>query len=196
MDLKAKILIVDDMQTMRRVMKSALNDLGYVNVDDAESGASAMPIVRLLNSILHRAIREQGGAYGAGADQDANSASFRFFSYRDPRVQGTLDDYGHAIDWVLNEHHEWQQIEEAILGVISAMDRSTSPAGAARQAFFNELFGRDRAHRMAFRERVLDVNLEQLREVAARYLKPERASTGIVSHKEAEVPEGLDTENL
>jgi Zn-dependent M16 (insulinase) family peptidase len=148
------------------------------------------------NAFLHRTIREQGGAYGAGADQDGNAAAFRFFSYRDPRLQETLDDFDRAVDWVLNEPHEWQQIEEAILGVISSMDRSTSPAGAARQAFFNELFGRDRAHRMAFRERVLNVNLEQLQEVATRYLKPELASVGVVSHREANVPEGLKVENL
>ncbi|MEX1197288.1 MAG: insulinase family protein [Pseudohongiellaceae bacterium] len=150
----------------------------------------------LRNSFLHRAIREQGGAYGAGADQDGNSAAFRFFSYRDPRLQETLDDFDRALDWVLNEKHEWQQIEEAILGVISSMDRSTSPAGAARQAFFNELFGRSRDHRMDFRKRVLDVNLAQLQDVAARYLRPEQASTGVVSHREANVPDGLKVENL
>lgn len=150
----------------------------------------------LRNSFLHRAVREQGGAYGAGADQDGNAAAFRFFSYRDPRLQETLDDFDRAVDWVLEQPHEWQQIEEAILGVISSMDRSTSPAGAARQAFFNELFGRDRGHRMAFRKRVLNVNLEQLRDVARRYLKPEQASVGVVSHREAEVPAGLKIENL
>lgn len=45
MDQNAKILIVDDMQTMRRLLKSALNDLGYTNVVDADGGASALSLL-------------------------------------------------------------------------------------------------------------------------------------------------------
>lgn len=45
MDPKAKILIVDDMQTMRRLLKSALNDLGYTNVVDADGGQSALALL-------------------------------------------------------------------------------------------------------------------------------------------------------
>lgn len=45
MDQNAKILIVDDMQTMRRLLKSALNDLGYTNVVDADGGAAALSLL-------------------------------------------------------------------------------------------------------------------------------------------------------
>ncbi|MAT83497.1 MAG: response regulator [Gammaproteobacteria bacterium] len=45
MDQNAKILIVDDMQTMRRLLRSALNDLGYTNVVDADGGASALSLL-------------------------------------------------------------------------------------------------------------------------------------------------------
>ncbi len=45
MDQNAKILIVDDMQTMRRLLKSALNDLGYANVVDAEGGTTALSLL-------------------------------------------------------------------------------------------------------------------------------------------------------
>ncbi len=45
MDLNTKILIVDDMQTMRRILKSTLNDLGYPNVEDADGGVSALPLL-------------------------------------------------------------------------------------------------------------------------------------------------------
>ena len=33
---------------------------------------------------LHRAIREQGGAYGAGASQDSQTGAFRFFPIETP----------------------------------------------------------------------------------------------------------------
>lgn len=137
------------------------------------------------NGFLHQAIRERGGAYGGGAGQDANSASFRFFSYRDPRLQGTLDDFDRAVDWVINEQHSAHQLEEAILSVISSMDKSTSPAGEAKQAFYNHLFGRSLEHRMHFRHLVLDTSLEDLREVAQRYFAPDQASIGIITSRDA-----------
>ncbi len=139
----------------------------------------------LRNGFLHRAIREQGGAYGGGAGQDPNSASFRFFSYRDPRLQETLDDFDRAISWVVEEQHPAHQLEEAILGVIATMDKPSSPAGEAKQSFYNQLFGRSLEHRMAFRERVLATTLDDLKSVAERYFDADQASIGIISNREA-----------
>lgn len=45
MEQSAKILIVDDMRTMRRLLRSTLNDLGYTNVQDAEGGTSALALL-------------------------------------------------------------------------------------------------------------------------------------------------------
>ncbi|WP_028950642.1 chemotaxis response regulator CheY [Sulfurihydrogenibium subterraneum] len=38
----AKILSVDDMATMRKIIKSLLTQLGYTNVDEAENGKEAL----------------------------------------------------------------------------------------------------------------------------------------------------------
>ena len=142
----------------------------------------------------HRAVREQGGAYGGGASQDANSASFRFFSYRDPRLEATLDDFDASIQWVLNERQAGYQLEEAILGVITTMDKPSSPAGEAKQAFYNRLFDRSLEHRMAFRQRVLTTTLDQLREVAERYFEDESASIGVITNRESS--DSLDSLDL
>ncbi len=37
-----RILIVDDMSTMRRVIKSIMSQLGYSNLDEAENGKEAL----------------------------------------------------------------------------------------------------------------------------------------------------------
>lgn len=37
-----KILTVDDMATMRKIIKSLLNQLGYTNVDEAENGKDGL----------------------------------------------------------------------------------------------------------------------------------------------------------
>ncbi|MEK6748911.1 MAG: chemotaxis response regulator CheY [Pseudomonadota bacterium] len=41
-----KILIVDDFSTMRRIIKNLLRDLGYGNVDEADDGNKALPMLK------------------------------------------------------------------------------------------------------------------------------------------------------
>ncbi len=38
------ILVVDDFATMRRIVKSQLNELGYTNVDKADDGCNCITI--------------------------------------------------------------------------------------------------------------------------------------------------------
>lgn len=136
----------------------------------------------LRNGFLHRAIREQGGAYGGGASHDASIGAFRFYSYRDPRLEETLQDFDGALEWLANNEHDEEQLEQAILGVISSLDKPGSPAGEAKQAFHSELFGRSHSQRSAFRQRILKVSLDDLKRVANTYLKPELASTAVITN--------------
>lgn len=41
-----KILVVDDHESMRRIEKQILNDLGYKNVDMADDGITALPMLQ------------------------------------------------------------------------------------------------------------------------------------------------------
>lgn len=136
----------------------------------------------LKNGFLHKAIRERGGAYGGGAGFDSDAGIFRFFSYRDPRLTGTLADFDQSLHWLAQTRHEPKDLEEAILSVISAIDRPASPAGEARRAFHDALHGRTASQRRLFRQRVLQVTEEDLRRVTASYLTPETASIGVVSN--------------
>ncbi len=137
----------------------------------------------LRNGYLHRAIREQGGAYGGGATQDAGTAAFKFYSYRDPRLGETLTDFDAAVAWMLDSQHDYRSLEESILGVVGSLDKPSSPAGEAKQHFHNRLFGRSHEQREHFRQGVLDVSLEDLRRVTESYLKPELASTAVITNR-------------
>ncbi|WP_144822128.1 insulinase family protein [Marinobacter piscensis] len=170
-----------------------------VPVDHPDAAALTVLGGFLRNGYLHRAIREQGGAYGGGAAQDSVNGNFRFFSYRDPRLAETLEDFDKALEWLQETDHEPQDLEESILGVIGQLDRPRSPAGAARHAFHNRLFGRSPEQQARFRERVLAVTLDDLRRVAATWLVPEKASTAVVTGAEnrAVAEElGLDIQEL
>jgi Zn-dependent M16 (insulinase) family peptidase len=158
----------------------------YPTVPVGHPDAAALIVLGgfLRNGFLHRAIREQGGAYGGGASQDAGIAAFRFYSYRDPRLAETLDDFDSSIAWMLDSQHEYRALEESILGVIGSMDKPSSPAGEAKQHFHNRLFGRTHEQREALRAAILAVTLDDLKRVTATYLRPELASTAIVSNSD------------
>jgi Zn-dependent M16 (insulinase) family peptidase len=155
----------------------------YPTVPVEHADAAALTVLGdfLRNGFLHRVVREQGGAYGSGAGQDSADAVFRFFSYRDPRLTETLDDFDASIAWLQSSELESQKLEEAILGIVSSIDKPGSPAGEAKQAYHSALFGRTPEQRERFRQRILTVTLEDLKRVAACYLKPELASVAVVT---------------
>ena len=155
----------------------------YPTVTMEHPDAAALSVLGgfLRNGYLHTAVREQGGAYGGGATHDTNIAAFKFYSYRDPRLSETLVDFDNSINWMLENNHEDRQLEEAILGVIGGMDKPGSPAGEAKAAYHNELHGRSREKLQQFRQRVLDVTLDDLKRVTQQYLKNGEASTAVIT---------------
>lgn len=46
MNKNMRILVVDDFSTMRRIIKNVLNEQGFPNVDEADDGASALPMLK------------------------------------------------------------------------------------------------------------------------------------------------------
>lgn len=157
----------------------------YATVPLTHPDAAALTVLGgfLRNGFLHRAIREQGGAYGGGASQDSTIAAFRFYSYRDPRTLGTLDDFDRSIDWLMENQHTAEQLEQAILGVISSLDKPGSPAGEAKRDFQNRLFGRTKEMRDTYRHRLVEVTIEDLKRVASTYLTPDKASVAVLTNQ-------------
>ena len=135
----------------------------------------------LRNGYLHTAIREKGGAYGAGATHDSSLACFKFYSYRDPRVEGTFNDFAASVDWVLNKASGDDLVEQAVLGIIGGLDRPGSPAGEARQNFHLDKSGRSRELRQQSRDRLLSVRWADVRRVADIYLKGQAGSKAVVA---------------
>ena len=157
----------------------------YPAVPSGHEDAAAFLVLGsfLKNGFLHKVIREQGGAYGGGASYDSDSGAFRFYSYRDPRLLETLEDFDSSIDWLLENDHEQEKLEEAIMGVVSSFDKPSSPAGEAKNAFHSALFGRTPEQRQAFRKKILTVTIEDLKQVAKTYLKGTESSQVVLSNQ-------------
>lgn len=143
----------------------------------------------LRNGYLHSAIREKGGAYGGGAGYDANACAFKFFSYRDPHCAETFQHFKQSVEWLLTEPQTDAQLEEAILGIISGMDKPGSPAGEAVKSCFTELHDRGEAWQQKMRANILAVTIDDLKRVAVEYLqdKPHARSVLAPFDKEADV---------
>jgi two-component system chemotaxis response regulator CheY len=46
LDRNIKILVVDDFSTMRRIVRNLLQELGYTNVQEADDGNTALPMLK------------------------------------------------------------------------------------------------------------------------------------------------------
>ena len=139
--------------------------------DHPDTAALMVLAPYLRNGYLHSAIRERGGAYGGGAGYDANACAFKFFSYRDPQCAETFAHFEDSIEWVLNEPQTDEQLEEAILGIISGMDKPGSPAGEAIKACFANLHHRGADWQRKMRAAILAVSIEDIQRVAKQYLQ-------------------------
>lgn len=170
-----------------------------VEVSHPDSAPLMILASYLRNGFLHSAIREKGGAYGGGASYDGNACSFRFYSYRDPRLAETFNDFEASVQWLLNVEQQPHQLEEAILGLIASMDKPGSPAGEAITACYALLHKRTPAFRQMLRERLLNVTLDDLKRVAVTYLfeqKPTKSVVAPVAKREALVELGFDIKQV
>jgi len=90
----------------------------------------------LTDGFLHREIREKGGAYGGGARFDGGV--FTLSSFRDPRVEGTLEDFKRAIEWASKpENMDLRVFEESRLSVLADMDAPVLPSRRGLESFFS-----------------------------------------------------------
>jgi len=142
--------------------------------DHPDTAALMVLAPYLRNGYLHSAIRERGGAYGGGAGYDANACAFKFFSYRDPHCAETFAHFEASIEWLLNEPQSAEQLEEAILGIISGMDKPGSPAGEAIKACFTNLHNRGEDWQRKMRAAILAVTIEDIQRVAKQYLQGQK----------------------
>jgi len=46
LDLKINILIVDDFQTMRKIIRNALSEIGFSNIFQADNGLTALEVLK------------------------------------------------------------------------------------------------------------------------------------------------------
>ena len=171
----------------------------FPTVDFLHEDAPALTVLGtvLRNGYLHSAIREKGGAYGAGATQDSNNKVFKFFSYRDPKCTDTFNEFKKSREWSVKSITE-EQLEEGILGVISSIDKPLSPFGEAMSDFMSSLDQKTQDERLSFRSKVKECSLANLVMVSEKYLFNESKRSAIAGQNyETELKDlGFEIKNI
>ena len=142
---------------------------------------------RLLRALfLHREIREKGGAYGGFAVYSAEEGTFSMGSYRDPHIARTLSVYDDAAKFITGTEYSDEDVKEAILQACSVIDRPETPASSARKAFFRDIVGFSDEMRQTYKEGLLALNAQKVRDAASRYFPPkeEVKSVAVISGAE------------
>ena len=195
-DVKNNVLDVADLAWL--VPTNVYHNASAYTVPAADHPDTAALMVLapyLRNGYLHSAIRERGGAYGGGAGYDANACAFKFFSYRDPQCAETFEHFEASIEWILNEPQTDEQLEEAILGIISGMDKPGSPAGEAIKACFANLHHRGADWQRKMRAAILAVTIDDLQRVAKQYLQGQNHVRAVLApYDKEETVKGLGFE--
>lgn len=136
----------------------------------------------LRSEYLHREIREKGGAYGGFAAFNPESGLFSLLSYRDPHIVRTFEVFAGIHDF-LAQDIETPKVKEAILRAAGDIDPLLSPDSKGRTRFFDDLAGYTLEKKQQYKERLLQVRLEDLRRVARQYLSGEAALAVIGSEE-------------
>lgn len=167
-----------------RVISSgvAFTCMAMKGLNCSHEDAPALTLAALLcdNKLLHKRIREQGGAYGCGAVNSLSAGSFYFYAYRDPHLSKTILAIEEAIDMLVKEAFDERDLQEAKLGIIQDLDIPISPGSRAAVAYSWKREGKSLNVRQTFRDRIMRMSKMDLSRVAKKYLASQFASATVV----------------
>lgn len=165
-------------------------DLAFVHmalagpaIGSSDEAALGVACELLKSHFLHGALRERGGAYGGGVR--CGDGAILFYSFDDPRLTGTLADFERARQWLDDARVTPAMMHEAILARMGQLGRPEAPMETAFRTWERQMAGVDERMRQELRARTLDTSIDQVREVARRWMAPDRPSSRVVFAGEA-----------
>lgn len=114
------------------------------------------------NLVLHKEIREKGGAYGSGASYTPSTGNFHFYSYRDPHLTRSTTIFEMALKQIASKQFDDRELEEAKLGVLQTLDTPVAPGNRAMVAFSWDRAQRSYKLRQEFRKKVMSATKEEV----------------------------------
>jgi hypothetical protein len=106
-------------------------------------------------------VRLKGGAYGGGG-AIRQDGSFSLFSYRDPRLKGTLQDYDNLATYLEKLDLKEEEVRKFIIGAVGDLDEPLKPHEEGFKATIEYIKGIDYNMLKKEREEVLDTDSRKL----------------------------------
>jgi Zn-dependent M16 (insulinase) family peptidase len=159
---------------------------------DPDAAALSLAAFIFDNKILHKRIREQGGAYGGGSISSPMSGTFTFYSYRDPNIMSTLKAFDESVAVVAKGDFDEDDIEEAKLEMLQNLDAPISPGSRADVAYSWFREGKTDAMRQAFRDAIINMDHQGIKVAVQRSLLPSLKNGVVASFASKEL---LEKEN-
>ncbi|MGE0670191.1 MAG: insulinase family protein [Parachlamydiales bacterium] len=173
----------------------AFNAEAYKTITYIHPFAPALVVATLLldNKVLHRKIREQGGAYGCGASYTASTGNFYLHSYRDPHIAKTWNTFHEAIDSIAGGHFTVQDLEEAKLGIVQQLDTPIAPGSRGLTAYSWWRDGKSKEMRQQFRDRLLALTPKEVQHAIEMEILPKKDKGVFVTFSGKELLERENT---
>ncbi len=142
--------------------------------DTKEGSAEKMLLSICSKNSLWSFIREKGGAYGVGGATDSVEVFSYIYTYRDPRIDGSIEDFKRAIE---EEKLTSAKLEDGRLAVLSRDVKPSGPGAKAMIDFRRFLYGITDELRHKRKDSMLSLTLEDL----------EKSRSTLLSRLEGEV---------
>lgn len=142
------------------------------SISYSHPAAAAITLAAFLfdNVILHKRIREQGGAYGAGSVANIMAGTFSFYSYRDPNITSTVQAFDEAIQAIQTHDFDESDLEEAKREMIQNLDSPIAPGSRAEVAYSWFREGKTHEMRQAFRDAILQASCTDIVRAVEQHL--------------------------
>jgi len=144
---------------------------------------SAEVIVNYLQlSFLWEKIRVQGGAYGVFCVFDHNAGILSLLSFRDPNVDGTLEHFSRAgefLQGINSDRFTDDELLKSIIGAIGLLDAYQLPDAKGFTSMFRHLCGETDEERQEYRNRVLATTRSDFNEFGL--IMEKAMKTGVVA---------------
>ena len=140
--------------------------LGPTYADWNDYGVGLVLSELLSFNFLLPAVREKGGAYGAGCKVN-ESGVVDFYSFRDPNISHTFNNFEWAVQQVIEGNFAERDIQEAKLLAFQKLDKVLEPSYKGLLSFTR---GYSDEHRLMLRLRALDCQKEDLKQFAEKYI--------------------------
>ena len=163
-----------------------MNTVPYVHPD---TPALAIACHLFDNVVLHKLIREQGGAYSSGASNSPMTGNLYFYSYRDPHIASTLNAFDEAVKTIVDQKYTDDDLDEAKREIIQSLDTPIAPGSRGEIAYGWMREGKTQEMRQGYRNAILEMKKEHVTAAVSKHVQDQLSSASFVTFAGKELVE-------